>query len=149
MCVYGQYSHPENPRALDRKIYHYFFVEQVNMDIAAQKAEAHGQNGDKYRTQDSRVAGLTDEEGAKVRQIAEDCVRILIDQDAKMKALMDERREQLPTTKSPLSKDEIAQFNSERDEAIDQHIFQLKETLGEYSFEKLDLFVKERFSSKV
>ncbi len=128
----------------DRTIYHFFFLHVVDLDQTGDKVEAEGKNADYYRTLDQKAAGLTDDEGAKVKQVAHDCVQILNEQKAKTEATIEARKAQSETSpRNLLTKGEMAANMTASNAALDEHIAQLKEILGEESFAKLDAYVKK------
>ena len=134
---------PANPIVPDRIIYQFFFNHVVNLDYAAKKMEDEGKNADYLRDLDQKGAGLTEDEAAKVKQVANNCIQLLDDQKAKIKATIDARRAQSPTPpKNLISRSEMALNGAAKNAVLDEHITQLKDLLGEASFARLDAYVK-------
>ncbi|MGO9774953.1 MAG: hypothetical protein ACLQGT_04715 [Terracidiphilus sp.] len=70
----------------DRTIYNFFFHKVANMDRLADKIDLEGkENADYYRTLDQKGAGLTDGEGEILRQVSDECIQLLDEQDAMIK----------------------------------------------------------------
>jgi hypothetical protein len=102
-----------------------------------------------WRTHDQRAAGLNDSEGQILREITLDCVRILKENDAKIRALAKRDRAQAtPGTIIPASPEMIQTFE-ERKKAISDHIERLREALGDASFNKLDTYIHSSFHAEV
>src|SRR5262245_25001962 len=66
----------------------FFFQHLANLDAAADAAEAAGNPPDasSWRSLDQRAAGLTDQEGAILKQVAYGCNQALRDHDAEVQA---------------------------------------------------------------
>ena len=102
-----------------------------------------------WRTHDQMAAGLNDAEGQILREITLDCVRILKENDAKIRALAERDRAQAtPGTIIPASPEMIQTFE-ERKKAINDHIERLREALGDASFNKLDTYIHSSFHADV
>jgi hypothetical protein len=141
---------PAAPVVPDRILYHFFFIHVVNLDKAADKMEAEGKKADYYRDLDQKGAGLTNDEGATVKQVAHDCIQLLEDQKATIKATIDARRALLPTPpKNLITRSEMAQNGAARDATLNEHLAQLKNLLGDESFAKLDAYVKNLIHPKI
>jgi len=124
-------------------IYRFFFEHVENLDHVAEKLESEGKNGDGFRTHDQRLAGLTEDEGAMMKQVAYACNQAMKEQDAKVQAARKAYRTQSPGGGTPTaSAPEVTQALDERKEAINSYIAQLRAMLGESSFLKLDGYVK-------
>ncbi len=134
---------PANQTVPDRIIYQFFFNHVVNLDNTAKKMEDDGKNADYLRDLDQKGAGLTEDEAAKVKQVAHDCIQLLNDQKAKIQATIDARRAQSSNPpKNLISRSEMAQNGAAKNATLDEHIAQLKDLLGEESFTRLDAYVK-------
>jgi hypothetical protein len=142
-------SEDEGQRSFDLKLFHFFFIQMTNMDLAARQAEAHGGNGSRYRTMDSRAAGLTDEQGAQIIQTAVQCFQELQTQDMKWQALIDQRRAEKGNSTNLLSRDEQARMLAERDRTLEEHISYISDLLGSDDFERLKKYLAEKYGSKV
>lgn len=125
-----------------------------NMSVLNEVADKDDKAGDHitaaaWRTHDQRAAGLNDAEGQILREITLDCVRILKENDAKIRALADRDRAQTtPGTIIPASPEMIQTFE-ERKKIISDHIESLREALGEGSFNKLDTYIHSSFHAEV
>jgi hypothetical protein len=131
-------------RPLDeRTIYLFFFGAVVSMDDAAQKLEAEGktEDADSLRSYHKRRAGLTDAEEAKIKQVAYDWNQIRRDQVTRAQAFLEANRA-AHGPKATLTMYQMNSVYAGSDQIIDSHIAQLRELLGDSSFEKLDKYVR-------
>lgn len=125
-----------------------------NMSVLNQVADKDDKAGDHisaaaWRTHDQRAAGLNDAEGQILWEITLDCIRILKENDAKIRALAERDRAQMtPGVISPASVEMIQTFE-DRKKIISDHIERLREALGDASFNKLDTYVHSLFHAEV
>lgn len=129
----------------DRHVYYFFFSRVTDLDRLADKIDSEGKkNADYYRTLHQKGAGLTDAEGEILRQISDECIQLLDEQDAKRKAIIDARLAQSTTPpKNSLTMSEMGEFGYNRNLILDAQILKLRESLGEESFSKLDTYVHQ------
>ena len=125
-----------------------------NMGVLNEVADKDDKAGDHiaaaaWRTHDQIAAGLNDAEGQILREITLDCVRILKENDAKIRALAERDRAQAPPGTLVPASPEMIQTFEERKKAINDHIEKLREALGEASFNKLDTYVHSSFHEDV
>jgi hypothetical protein len=130
-------------------LYLFLFEHLVSLNDAASKQEAKGQGRGSYGTVYSRAAGLTDDEGAILNQVALDWKEKQDEVDARRKAILDARRAEPNPPKNLLTMDEFSQFGKEGIDITLAHIEELKSQLGNASFAKLDAYVKVRFRPAV
>lgn len=101
-----------------------------------------------WRTHDQRAAGLNDSEGEILREIALDCVRALKEQDAKIRTFGEKLRAQsTPGVIGPIPP-ELIQMVEDRKKIVSDHVEKLRESLGDASFNKLDIYVHSSFGSR-
>lgn len=125
-----------------------------NMSVLNEVADKDDKAGDHetaaaWRTHDQTAAGLNDAEGQILREITLDCVRLLKEKDAKIRALAERDRAQMtPGTVVPASPEMIQTFE-ERQKIISDHIESLREALGDVSFNKLATYIHSSFHAEV
>lgn len=125
-----------------------------NMSVLNEVADKDDKAGDHitaaaWRTYDQTAAGLNDSEGQILREIALDCVRMLKENDAKIRALAERDRAQMtPGVTSPASVEMIQTFE-DRKKIMSDHIERLREALGDAPFNKLDTYVYSSFHAEV
>lgn len=129
----------------DRIIYLFFFHHVANLDRVADKIDLEGkENAEYYRTLDQKGAGLTDGEGEILRQISDECIKLLDEQDAKVKKIIDARRAQSTTPpKNALMMAEMSESGQNRNSILGAQILKLQIMLREESFAKLDAYVRQ------
>jgi len=141
----------------DYVVYRFFFEHLENLDKGADYFEAEGKDGSEFRSYEQKAANLTELEGQVMKQVAFDCNRAVEQVMAKQKAMIDALRAQYPHT--PIYKipavyhvplpPELAEFDQQKKQIINDHINQLKSLIGDASFQKLDAYVKKRFHPRV
>jgi hypothetical protein len=130
----------------DRVLYAFFFTEVVVRVQTAAEVKAKGKDDSYYLTVYSREAGLTDEEGVELNQIALDWQQQGDAIQSRRKAAIAAHRAESPTPpKNPLTMAEFGQFAKEDVDNVESHIEELKSLLGDASFAKLDAYVKVRY----
>ena len=131
----------------DRIIYNFFFHKVANMDRLAVNIDLEGkENAEYYRTLDQKGAGLTDGEGEILRQVSDECIQLLDEQDAKIKKIIEARRAQSTTPpKNALTMAEMSAFGKKKDLILDEQILKLTVALREESFAKLDAYVHKLY----
>ena len=132
-----------------RILYDFLFAHLVALQQTAAKLDAEGKDGSPYLTIYSRAAGLTDDEGAILNEVAHDWRRQQDAIESRIKALTAARRSEPNPPKNLLTMDEFSQFNNDQDENMQSHIQELKSRLGDTSFAQLDAYVKVRFHPTV
>jgi len=123
----------------------------ANLDRVAAQEEARGKDGDKWRTHDQRAAGLSEDEGTIVRQVAHDCNQAVSTMDAHIQMEASTLRTNNPTGQgrnTPLPATLEYRWQ-QRIQIITSHIDQLRSMLGEDSFQKLDGYVHREFEPNV
>jgi hypothetical protein len=123
-------------------LYYFFFTRLLAQDDAAVRQEAKGKGFGSYRTVYSREAGLTDDEGAIMNQVALDWKRQEDDIESRRQAVVDAQRAEPNPPRNLITGAEFSQFGKEQNDNTDEHIDELKSQLGEASFAKLDAYVK-------
>jgi hypothetical protein len=101
------------------------------------------------REHDQRSSGLTQNEAALMKQVAFDCNQSLKDKNEKVHSDIDAYRMQHPEQSRAIPPGEMSQAISDRNEAVTEHIAQLRTMLGEQSFKKLDTYVRILIQPKV
>lgn len=125
-----------------------------NMSVLNEVADKDDKAGDHetaaaWRAHDQTAAGLNDAEGQILREITLDCVRLLKEKDAKIRALAERDRARMtPGTVVPASPEMIQTFE-ERKKIISDHIESLREALGDVSFNKLATYIHSSFHAEV
>jgi hypothetical protein len=125
-----------------------------NMSVLNDVADKDDKAGDHisaaaWRTHDQRAAGLNDAEGQILREITLDCIRMLKEKDAKIRALAKRDSAQMtPGVIKPASVEMIQTFE-DRKKIMSDHIERLREALGDASFNKLDTYVHSSFHADV
>jgi hypothetical protein len=146
---------PDSPTTLptpskaesDRIIYSFFFHKVANLDRVADKIDLEGkENAEYYRTIDQKGAGLTDGKGEILRQVSDECIQLLDEQDAKIKKIIDARRAQSTTPlKNALTMAEMSEFGKNRNLILDEQILKLTVAFREEAFAKLDTYVHKHY----
>lgn len=141
-------SHPGIPQST---LFELFFN---NMSVLNEVADKEDKAGDHiaaaaWRTHDQTAAGLNDAEGQILREITLDCIRILKENDAKIRALAERDRAQMPPGVTIPASVEMIQTFEDRKKVINEHIERLREALGDASFNKLDTYVHSSFHAEV
>jgi hypothetical protein len=135
----------------DYVTYRFFFTHLANLGQLADSLEKAGKDGSKWRTHDQHAAGLSDAEGQILTQVAQDCNQSLKNEDTKIQSSITGFHNQFPNGQfvSVSAPPELAQFENEKIQAINTHIEQLKSQLGQDSFNKLDVYVKNTFKPAI
>jgi hypothetical protein len=134
---------PATQPSPDYILYDMFFRHAKAMDQVAAKQEADGESGDDFRNLDWKRSGLTEDEGATMKQIAYDCLRELDDLSQQMRAriLAAGGDPDCRCTHSAPAGSVAPPYESRR-QIIEDHIALLKVRLGDESFAKLDHYVR-------
>jgi len=141
---------PASQKVPEHTVYRIFFSHLETLDHVAEKLEAEGKNEDDLRTHEQRTAGLSKDEGIIMKQVAFDCNQVLRDQKAKQHAQLAARRARSAKgANASLPRSERRRAISERNEAVNAHVAQLRAMLGDASFEKLDAYVNSIIQPKV
>jgi len=130
-------------------LYFFMFSDLVAADQVASKQEAKGEGPGSYRTVFSREAGLTDDEGATLNQVALDWKQQNDAIEVRKQTILDSRRAEPNPPKNLLTGAEFSQYGKDVIANIDEHIDELKSQLGEDSFTKLDTYVKARYHPSI
>jgi hypothetical protein len=146
---------PERSRAAHKELnsrpmppyvlYYFLFGDLLVSQQSAAEVKSRGKSDTYYQTLYSRQAGLTDDEGGIVNQVALDWEQQQDAINARRQAILDARRAEPNPPKNLLTMDEFSQFGHEEIANTDEHIEQLKSQLGDASFEKLDAYVRARY----
>ncbi|MES1243970.1 MAG: Ig-like domain-containing protein [Acidobacteriota bacterium] len=113
-----------------------FFLHLANLDAAADEAEAAGRPAEEvkpWRSHDQRAAGLTDEEGAILRQVAGGCRQFLKERDD-WRRLAGTAASQAPAGRKPI---------------VGSSVDELRARLGEEAFRKLYQYVHAKFGRAI
>jgi hypothetical protein len=125
-------------------LYHMFFSHVAEVDKYATKMESKGKNEDDFRTADQKAAGLTEEEGAIMKQVSLDCIQALKDNNATMQS---EHSNNSATASNAAAIAKSQSDNSpaivNRIDIINVHIAELRQRLGDASFAKLDQYIRK------
>jgi hypothetical protein len=116
-------------------VFHFFFQHLVNLDAAADAAEAADNTLDAsaWRTLDQVAAGLTEQEGTILKGVAYGCIQALQDHDTGVQA------RPIPGGDEP----------PERMQIVSAAIDQLRTQLGEDVYQTLASYVQETFGPDV
>lgn len=130
--------------------YRFFFMHLATLDAVANKMEAQKKDGSRWRTHEQRAVGLTADEAAILKTVALDCNKIMSDLDAKAQDVMKTAKAQNPTLylKLPPPPD-LTTIQDQRIQAVNDHIDQLRDQLGNDSFAKLDKYLQATFKSAI
>src|SRR5579859_547863 len=155
----GDSASADTDTAPEWMIYEFYFTHVTNLEEAADEEEkqmtekketADGSNVSPWRTHEQRTVGLTDDEAKTLREVALDCKSALKVQEQKMAVFRDEYRTQHPERLAdPQPAPEYVQLWEERTQIIKDHIEQLKLSLGDSTFQKLDEYVKREFAPDI
>jgi hypothetical protein len=102
-----------------------------------------------WRTHDQRAVGLNDAEGQILQEITLDCLQALKKQDAMIGAFVEKDRAQSTPGAITPTPPELIQMVEDRKNMVSDHIQQLKEALGDTSFNKLDAYVHSSFHAEM
>jgi hypothetical protein len=129
--------------APDFILYGSFFQHVADMDKIAAKRESEGKNEAGFREHDWRAAGLTEEEGASMKEIALDCIQRLQEQRDQMRAQYAAQAIDPSDDRATRgTANAIIRPSETRRQIVEDHIAQLKQTLTDESYAKLDGYVR-------
>lgn len=129
--------------------YDFYFKHLASLDEVANEQAAAG-NADaatRWRAHEQRAAGLSDEEGRILKDVAYGCNQAVKDQDASIQAGISAFHDQYPNGQFlsiPLPL-EMIQLDQDKIAIINSHIDQLRSGLGDVSFQKLDSYIQANF----
>jgi hypothetical protein len=128
-----------------------FFRFMAAMDEFADKLEKEGkpEAAKAWRTHAQRAAGLGEQEGALLKEIASNCNLALANKDTELKTTIESALGQKADFISlrDAANPQLDRLSAERKEISDAHLDRMKAALGEESFRKLDAYVKDVFKS--
>jgi hypothetical protein len=134
-------------------LYRMFFRFLGTIDQLADKLEKEGklEAADAWRTHAQRGAGLNEQEGALMREIAFDCNKALETSNAELRTAVAGFRVKHPGSDphEALLSPDLAQLRTDHQQIFASHLDQLKSQLGKSSFQKLDAYVRELFKASV
>jgi hypothetical protein len=164
----GQRVTPANPPASDRNsplaappqsqaaipqnvLFELFFNNMGALNQVADSDEKAGKHvsAAEWRRYDQKGAGLNDAEGDILRETVLDCLRMLKEQDVKIRASASKDRAQATPGVIGPTPPELIQLVEDRKKIVSDHIESLKEALGDASFNKLDTYVHSSFHAEV
>jgi hypothetical protein len=129
----------------DAALYRFFFRHLATLDQVAAQLDSQGKSGDGLRTHEQRFSGLTEGEGASLKQVAYDCNQAVKAVETKAQAAVKAQTVPSPggrNLSSPAALATRAQARADISGIVNSHIDQLRTALGDASFEKLDAYVK-------
>jgi hypothetical protein len=135
----------------DHIIYLLYFRHLANLDQVAAQREAEGKEGRGWRSHEQRAAGLSEEEGNILKQVAYDCIQAVTEADRKIQNVITNFHAQHPRgeyNRVP-PPPELPQLEKEKTQIINAHIEQLKSLLGEDAFNKLAAHLNRDFKTSV
>jgi len=135
----------------DHVIYLLYFRHLANLDQVAAQREAEGKEGRGWRSHEQRAAGLSEEEGNILKQVAYDCIQAVTEVDKKIQNVIANFHAQHPQgeyLRVP-PPPELTQLEEEKMQTINLHIEQLESRLGEDAFKKLTSHVSNNFKASV
>ncbi len=139
---------PDEPIPQAYMIYHLYFLHLSSLDALAQRIDARGGDGEKWRTHEQRLAGLNEEQGKILVRVAYECKQDLEEQDKEFQKAAAAVRQQYPGGQFAYAPPpELDRIWEGRILIITSHIDQLRVLLGEPSFQKLDDWVMRNFRS--
>ncbi len=135
----------------DSVTYGFFFQHLSDLDDFALRQIAIGQDGEGWRTHVQHEAGLTDDEGAILKEVAYDSIRAVKKVDAKLQPLLGSRpamvnRQSISSITPP---SEASLLLEERWRVIVEHLATLRARLGEDAFQKLDRYVDQKIRTSI
>jgi hypothetical protein len=140
------------PMAEEAK-YRMFFRFIASAEAFAGKLEEEGKHdaANAWRSHVQRGAGLTEQEGAILKEIALDFNQAHNANNAKLTAAISSLRAQsLPGASQPVPMTpELVQIQADRQQILSAHVDQLKTQLGDASFKKVDAYIKDLYQSSV
>lgn len=127
--------------------YRLFFKHVVAMQQLADDREKAGntKSAEGWRTHDQRLAGLTQEEGNLLKQVATECVNGLSERDTEIAKIYSGARSSGGPSSSDLGT--LRELRAEKETVLQSHIDSIRVALGESSFSKLDTYVTALFNS--
>lgn len=135
----------------DHVIYLIYFRHLANLDQVAAQREAEGKEGGGWRSHEQRAAGLNEDEGKVLKQVAYDCIQAVTEVDKKIQNVIANFHAQRPQgeyLRVPPPQ-ELTQLEEEKTQIINAHIEQLESRLGEDAFKKLTAHVSNNFKPSV
>jgi hypothetical protein len=131
--------------------YRAFFKLIAAIDEFADKLEKEGKPdaAKAWRTHLQRGAGLSEEEGVLMKEIAFDFNQAQASKTVELKAAIAALRIQHAGSVSPQASltPELAQLEADRQQILNSHLDQLKSQLGAQSFSKLDAYTQDLFKA--
>jgi hypothetical protein len=147
--VQGQASRVQASQSIPLDIrWQIFFRHLSHMEDAAKQFEAGGNFKDAsgLRNKDRRLAGLSEEEGTILAQLAIDCTQALEAHYAKVTAFIQQR--EATHSRAELRRDprppELAQLEQQRIALVYSHVVALREKLGEVPFQKVNTYLQQQ-----
>jgi hypothetical protein len=131
--------------------YRIFFLHLANLDAFAAQQDAAGIDGDAWRSHDWNAAGLSEEEGAILKEVADRCNRTVREHDIKARTAVAAFRSHLSRGRALSSSPppELERLRDDRLRIVSSCIERLRSSLPEASFEKLDTYVRTLYHGVV
>jgi hypothetical protein len=152
---------PAEQKSNEYMTYRMYFSHILTVDKIATKLESEGKNEQELRSQDQRESGLTEEEWAIVKQAALDCDQALKGQLSRTLLVTHgeapaegtqpqestETAAQLIQRRRAILKSDVSPGDAPNpvigsEDVIRSYVAQLRQTLGDESFAKLDKYVR-------
>jgi hypothetical protein len=133
---------------LDNAMFQMYFSHVATADQIASKLESDGKDESAFRAHDQREAGLTENEGAIVHQVALDYVKALKDLSTEREAARAAVHDARPVNAVSVNKSTSgeSQTSSTARDILNEHISQLQQQLDADSYAKLYKYVKKLFN---
>ncbi len=149
-------SAPESSHTVPISVlYRHFLAHVVQLDAEADRLQHQGKDGSAYRSHYQKSLGFSDEQFAKVRQVAVDSKDNINKLDAQAHGIIVAFRQQLakqvpgnPSTIPPLPP-ELAQLNAQRDLLLRSELSRLQQSLGPRDSRTLTRLVTSQFGPHI
>ncbi len=132
-------------------LYRLYFQHLETLDAFAARLEAAGREGGAWRTHEQQAVGLSEEDGASLKQVAHDCLQAVRAVDARAKDVATSFRAANPNgafrTLPPPP--ELAELQDEQTATLSGCMDRLRTALGEDTFQHLDSYIQTRFGASV
>src|ERR1035441_10178719 len=134
----------------DRILYQFFFHHVMNLESVANQLDAKGKSGKAIRSAIQIAAKLTNQETATLKAISADSEAAVSAFNAQAAPLIQAGRTQVAAsnTLAPAISQHLAALETQRDQAVLNHIQQLQNGFTPQRFQLLDAFIRATSKTK-
>jgi hypothetical protein len=134
----------------DRILYQFFFHHVMNLESVANQLDAKGKSSKAVRSAIQIAAKLTNQETATLKAISADSEAAVTTLNAQAAPLIQAGRTQAAAsnTLAPAISQQLAALETQRDQAVLNHIQQLRNGFTAQRFQLLDAFIRATSKTK-